>query len=141
VNNETSRVVGIYAALKEKLARLPFVYYVLPPITWMLLIFVFSAQSTLPRAADSLLDLLIKKGLHMLAYAILLLLWHRALAAKPRAFAPLAVAWVLTVLYAASDEFHQTFVPGRSGRALDVVVDASGASLAVLSIWLARRRS
>jgi VanZ family protein len=141
VNNEIGKVVVIYEAVKEKLARLPFVYYVLPPVTWMLLIFLFSAQSTLPHAADSLLDLLIKKGLHMLSYAILLLLWYRALSAKPRAFAPLVVAWVLTVLYAASDEFHQTFVPGRSGRALDVIVDASGASLAVLSIWLARRRS
>jgi len=42
------------------------------------------------------------------------------------------MAWVLSALYAASDEFHQTFVPGRAGRLLDVVVDWLGAGLALL---------
>jgi len=75
----------------------------------------------------------------MAGYAVLFLLWWRALN-KPLRFLPsLALAWVLTVLYAMSDEFHQTFVPGRNGNALDVLIDASAAALAALALWLARR--
>ena len=75
----------------------------------------------------------------MAGYAVLFLLWWRALN-KPLRFLPsLVLAWVLTVLYAVSDEYHQTFVPGRNGNALDVLIDASGAALAALALWLARR--
>lgn len=54
-------------------------------------------------------------------------------------------SWVLGVLYAASDEFHQLFVPGRSGQLSDVCIDASGVLLGVLVallVWRAvvRRR-
>ena len=44
------------------------------------------------------------------------------------------VAWMVTVIYAASDEIHQLFVPGRSGNAFDVCVDATGALLALLVV-------
>ena len=40
-------------------------------------------------------------------------------------------SWVGTVCYAATDEFHQRFVPGRSGNLFDVGVDATGALLAL----------
>jgi len=42
---------------------------------------------------------------------------------------------VASVLYAASDEFHQSFVPGRSCRLLDVLFDATGAAIALGLIW------
>lgn len=42
------------------------------------------------------------------------------------------IAFLLTVLYAVSDEFHQLFVVGREGRILDVMIDSLGA----LIIWL-----
>lgn len=45
------------------------------------------------------------------------------------------VAWFFTVIYAATDEIHQLFVPGRSGNAFDVCVDATGALLALLVVW------
>ena len=44
------------------------------------------------------------------------------------------VAWFFTVIYAATDEIHQLFVPDRSGNALDVCVDATGALLALLLV-------
>lgn len=44
-------------------------------------------------------------------------------------------AWTFTVIYAASDEIHQLFVPDRSGNAFDVCVDATGALLALLIVW------
>lgn len=52
----------------------------LPLLLWMVIIFVLSAQPKLPSPPNSLLNLLLKKGAHMLEYAILMLLWWRALA-------------------------------------------------------------
>ncbi len=42
------------------------------------------------------------------------------------------IPWCFATLYAISDEFHQTFVSGRSGEPLDVCIDGSGALLGVL---------
>ena len=44
-------------------------------------------------------------------------------------------AFVLSLLYAISDELHQTFVPGRSGRLTDVGFDSLGALLALGLVW------
>ena len=105
----------------------------LPLLAWMALIYRFSDQPDLPQVGSTLLDLLIKKGLHALAYAILASLWWRALRSTSSGH-PLRWAWLLACLYAASDEWHQTFVPGRSGQPSDVLIDALGALAAVL--WL-----
>ena len=43
--------------------------------------------------------------------------------------------WFFTILYAATDEVHQLFVPDRSGNGFDVCVDAFGALVALLVIW------
>ena len=41
------------------------------------------------------------------------------------------LAWVITVAYALTDEFHQSFVPGRGARLIDVGIDALGAAIAL----------
>lgn len=46
-------------------------------------------------------------------------------------------AWGCTTLYACTDEFHQLFVPGRSGQLTDVLIDSSGALAGVLLCLLA----
>jgi VanZ family protein len=45
----------------------------------------------------------------------------------------------MAVLYAITDEFHQTFTPGRNASITDVGIDAVGAILGVL-VWIAIRR-
>lgn len=45
----------------------------------------------------------------------------------------------LGMLYAASDEFHQLFVPGRAGRITDVLIDSSGVLLGVVLVTVAQR--
>lgn len=45
-------------------------------------------------------------------------------------------AWLITTAYAATDEIHQLFVPGRSGRATDVCIDAAGALVGILFCFL-----
>ncbi len=112
---------------------------ILPAVCWAVLIFVMSAQSELPGLRSSLLDLLLKKGSHFAEYFVLAVLLHHALG--PRfpwgARARYVVAWSIAVLYAATDEFHQSFVPGRTPSHLDVMIDASGAILGLVCCQLA----
>ena len=51
-------------------------------------------------------------------------------------------AWATATVYAMTDEFHQLFVPGRSGQVRDVLLDSCGAAVGVLLVlfvtWLIR---
>ena len=100
----------------------------LPALAWMALIFYLSSQPDLPGPPDPLWDLVFKKAAHFVTYAILAGLLARALAPRPGSA---TMALILTVLYAVSDEFHQSFVPGRMPTARDVAIDAAGALFAL----------
>ena len=115
--------------------RLPPVCYWLFPVLWMGLIFAVSSRPTLPEVPNSQVDAVLKKLGHALEYAVLLALWWKPWSGQAGRGRSLLVAWTLTVLYAVSDEYHQTFVSGRTGRGFDVLVDAAGATLATLGIW------
>ena len=110
---------------------------------WMAIIFWFSHQETLPVAGHALLDIPLRKAGHAFVYAVLGILLLRALAPTARRpgrrLGALAVA--LAALYAVTDEFHQSLVPGREPRVSDVLIDIVGASLgvALLARWRSRR--
>ena len=107
----------------------------LPVLLWMGGIFVFSAQSSLPGLPDDVADILLKKSGHAAEYAVLAILAVRAFrAGRPLARGDLWRALLLAALYAATDEFHQGFVPGRNARLFDWSVDVLGASLGLLAI-------
>jgi VanZ family protein len=110
--------------------------YWLPPALWMGLIFILSAQPTLPRHPEVLLDLVLKKAGHMVGYGILAFLLWRAFSRGQGALSrsALAAAFVVSILYAASDEYHQSFVPERNGTPVDVGLDAVGALVALLVV-------
>ena len=117
--------------------------YWLPPVLWMGLIFIVSAQPTLPHHPDDLFDTILKKVAHMMEYGTLAFLLWRALSRGRGALSrsALVTAFVVSVLYAASDEYHQTFVPGRNGTPVDVGVDALGSLVALLVVGsLGRKR-
>ncbi len=85
-------------------------------------------------------DYILRKMAHMTEFAVLCLLLWRALAqhiGHDRAALSLAAALALT--YAASDEFHQTFVSGRAGKVTDVGYDLAGI-LIVLAFVLYRKK-
>jgi VanZ family protein len=105
---------------------------------WMGMIFAFSAQSRLPSAPQPWLDFLFKKSAHFVVFGMLAALLWRALEWRPRAW---TWAWLLTVIYAISDEWHQSFVSGRHPQATDVLIDACGAATALLAVWLIQRRT
>ena len=46
-----------------------------------------------------------------------------------------AAAWIFTTAYAASDEFHQLFVTGRSAQVRDVLIDSCGALCGLALTW------
>lgn len=112
-------------------------------VAWCGVIFWFSHQPNLRVSEHDLLDLVLRKSAHVAVFAMLALLVWRALtiAAGVRSTAGRAAgALVLTVAYACSDEWHQSFVAGRVGHLQDVLVDTVGAALAVsLLLVLARR--
>jgi VanZ family protein len=83
---------------------------------------------------------LVKKGAHMAAYAVLTALWWRLLALRCSTRRALALAALLSVLYAVSDEVHQLYVPGRNGSPWDVGIDACGVLVAVVFLWMAQKK-
>jgi VanZ family protein len=108
----------------------------LPPVALMGLIFFLSAQPDLSSGLGAW-DILLRKLAHASVYAALTVLWWRALRETSPGHRPLAAAWLIAIAYSATDEWHQTFVAGRHGSPLDVLIDAGGASAAAL--WALRR--
>jgi VanZ family protein len=114
-----------------------------PVLLWAALIFVLSSMSTLPAPPGGFTD----KHAHFITYGVLaaLLVWaitDRTLSRTTWRVAAAVVA--LAALYGASDEWHQSFVPGRDVSALDLAADTVGAATAavVLRAWaIIRARS
>src|SRR3990172_6678237 len=115
-----------------------FIRYWLPPIVWMALIFYLSSRLRVSATVKFLFDFLIFKMLHIIEYAILYLLLFRAfhsinnqqLTISNKFLYPLFIS----ILYALSDELHQTFVPTREGKARDVIIDTAGILLMYIYI-------
>jgi VanZ family protein len=131
-----------------------------PLVLWMCLIFFastgeLSASNTslivrplllwlFPDISEARIDLahfLVRKAAHFTEYAILALLAARALsgsfhdALRRRWF---YVSLLLIIIYALTDEFHQSFVPSRTASIYDSLVDIAGGLTAL--VWFARRR-
>ena len=124
--------------LVKRLFSSPLVIW-LSPLVWMALIFVVSGTPREEIPQYGRWDVWIKKGGHVAAYAMLTLLWLRALQSRLPAGTAVGLALGIALLYAISDEYHQTFVPGRNGTAVDVTVDMVGALLAALIRWRVSR--
>lgn len=107
---------------------------------WAGVIFALSATPHLRVAEAADLDFVLRKAGHMAAFGILAVLLWRALAFSA---VHRATVWslLLTVAYAASDEFHQSFTAGRNASGVDVGIDAAGALIALLAlvVWLHMR--
>lgn len=144
----------------------------IPVLGWMLVIFLFSSQNGEESGASSDLltdwfvkiigfwynnltdteqlcwygrfSLMIRKCAHMTEYGILAVFvanWLRFRMCK-HTWSMWLFTLVVTIIYAASDEFHQTFVSDRSGNFLDVFVDFCGMiiGLSLLTFWLCARK-
>lgn len=129
-----------------------------PVVVWMIVMFNFSTDAfssahttpylsklfpRLPAAHIEIIMLAIRKLGHWSEYFILAWLLMRALNREFSGYsATRRMMWsvVLAVVYAISDELHQSFVPSRDARAMDVMIDALGAICGTLTSYLAKRR-
>ena len=85
---------------------------------------------------------LIRKCGHLTEYAILALLLWRAISQATN-----LLAWqrarrtlLIVCLYAATDEFHQSFVPTRTSLVSDVFIDTTGGVIGLLVLWFFSHR-
>lgn len=101
-----------------------------PALAIMGLIYYLSAQPDLSSGIEGW-DFLLRKLAHMTVFGALFLAFVYGLRGRP------ALAAALALLYAMSDEWHQTFVEGRHGSPVDVLIDGVGIGLA----WLVATRT
>ena len=102
----------------------------LAPLAVMATIFYFSAQPGIDHHGWWVVVL--RKLGHVTGYAILTATWWWAL--RLVVSRPLLWAVAISLAYACTDEFHQTFVRGRDGSPRDVAIDAIGMGIAALLI-------
>ncbi|MEO5634435.1 VanZ family protein [Gaiella sp.] len=103
-----------------------------PVVVMAAIIFAFSSVPSLGTGLGTW-DLVLRKLAHLTEYAVLGTLLQRALA-RP------GIAILIGGLYAASDEIHQHFVPGRHAAWYDVVIDTVGVTIGVV-LWQRMRRA
>lgn len=107
--------------------------YWLPVIVWMGIIFLLSERHSVTVSPEYFLNFLFFKTLHIIEYATLFVLTFRASShtgGKSMQNTAYVRAYIITVLYAMTDEMHQQFVPSRQAAPRDVIIDAIGAGLA-----------
>jgi len=137
----------------------------MPAILWMTIIFLgstdmLSAEHTsrflvpflrwidpqISLAALNAIQVGVRKVGHLTEYAILAMLLWRALRSGTRWQMKMSILFLVAALacaiFAASDEFHQSFVPSRTSSPVDVMIDICGAflGLTICLMFATRRR-
>ena len=126
-------------------------------IIWMIFIFIMSNTNGNDSSSQSnffaniilqfinidkeTLTFLIRKLAHMSEYAILALFTYYALikiAFNKRII--FQIIFLISFLYACSDEFHQLFISGRSGQFTDVLIDSTGCLIMLLFLYLWQKK-
>lgn len=110
-----------------------------PSIFVMAVIFIFSSQrgDELPNFMG--LDYFIKKASHAIGYGLLALSYLHVLNYEKKKY---WAAWLMAIIYSATDEFHQSFVAGRNASVYDVILfDNLGALLILYLHFIFRRKN
>ena len=133
----------------------------MPVVIWMLVIFTASSDlmsaehtsrfigpflrwfaPTVSAATIVAVQFFVRKMAHLTEYAVLAALLCRALRGGFTALTNMRIAagaFVAAAAFAASDEFHQSFVASRTASPYDVMIDVCGAATGLLIYWMARR--
>ena len=99
----------------------------------------------MPEVQVKEIHLLIRKCGHLTEYAVLALLLWRAVRRpvkndpRPWVWPEAGLALAIVFLYAASDEFHQIFVPTRTAQVSDVFIDTAGGTASLIALWIIGR--
>jgi VanZ family protein len=142
-----------------------FLKYWLPVLLWAALIFSASGDQKSVQHSSRIIEplvrwlipgisdeavrttvLVVRKCAHVTEFAVFtLLLWRAARGALWKSterwdWNVATFVFAVSVLFAISDEIHQSFVPGRQGAVMDVVIDSAGSACAMFCLWLLGRR-
>ncbi len=115
----------------KKITKLAFIW--LPTLFWMAFIFFLSSQQTTGISGTRTQRFFILKFFHLIEYSVLFLLSYRSLK-QTKSKKPLIIAILFSLFYAATDELHQAFVPGREGRPRDIFIDLFGILLGLVPL-------
>lgn len=119
----------------SKISLIKLTKFWIPPIFWALIIFSFSSFTVGHATEIYWKDFIVKKTAHIFEYGIFATLLYRSMinsGIKNKKAMWLAV--VIACLYGISDEFHQSFTPGREPTLRDVLIDTLGASIFIFAI-------
>src|SRR5262249_54301820 len=114
-----------------------------PPFAWMAMIYFLSTDHlSFPGFRRTWTGFLVAKATHLVEYAVLTLLWYRAIVRRLTLWSPAAAlqACIAASTYAVLDEIHQSFTSERVGSPRDVILDSFGALLTILVVWSTHRR-
>lgn len=107
----------------------------LPVLLWASVIFTFSSFPTATTTNFYLGDFLLKKSAHVIEYGVLATLIYRALInSNVVRIKSMWISVLIAFLYGLTDEFHQSFTPGRGPKFTDVLIDTFGATLFIYGI-------
>lgn len=103
-----------------------------PPIIWVVIILIGTSWPSVSVGPDvQHLD----KVVHFTAYATLSALMLRA-TLTPREWGTVAIIIAMVSAFGAVDEWHQSFIPGRSMSLADWIADSTGATVGSLAVRL-----
>ncbi|WP_078409112.1 VanZ family protein [Priestia abyssalis] len=101
---------------------------------------VTSVNETAPttkEAAGFSINFIVRKSAHFTVFGILaFFIWN---CVKKYRFSYI-LAWILTFIYAMSDEWHQSFIPGREASFRDVLIDSFGALIVLSLVFIINNR-
>lgn len=132
--------------------------FIILTIMWIMLIFYMSHQPSLVSSTQSnkvihtireitknkeiknkINSFVVRKGAHILLFFILGILLFESIYSGDNLLKSIFLALFLSFLYACSDEYHQTFIVGRSEEFKDVLIDFSGSFIGVLAFSLIKK--
>lgn len=108
----------------------------LPVFLWMTVIFLFSTRQKIALTDSYVVSFLFFKSLHLIEYAFLYLVTFRAVknTLSVRKNLIWLIPFIITAVFAITDEVHQSFVPTREGKPRDAIIDVVGAGIAWISL-------
>ena len=113
-------------------------------LAWMYLIFYLSSIPGDQLGPDTLVINIIKKSGHYIIFGVLASLYLYALKGRKSLFETQDVLFLLSLflvfLYAVSDEYHQSFTPGRHSSGTDVFIDVCGAFTILVILYVIKTR-
>ncbi len=108
-----------------------------PAVVWAAIIFALSHQPGLRISSDDAVDGPARHVAHGFVFTVLTVLVVHGLGelGRPLTARTALVAGAAGVAYGISDEIHQTFVPDRTGQAIDVGYDTVGVAVGLALVW------